>query len=119
MMKLPVVLKAFCLLFFLVSLTKTGYCQNELGLPTITNYYYKDYDAAPINWWVLEDSRGVMYFANGAGVLEFDGETWRLIRNPGAGGARSMAMNEEGVIHVGFEGDLGVLASVGEWSHGI
>ncbi len=81
--------------------------QRQTGRPVITNYSYRDYEAGPINWWALEDQNGIMYFANGAGVLQFDGVNWKLIETEAGG--RSLAMDDKGVIHVGGGGDFGYL----------
>ena len=55
----------------------------ELGAPIITNYEPEQYKASSQNWVAVQDRRGVMYFANTAGILEFDGQRWQLIRNAG------------------------------------
>ena len=83
--------------------------QSDLGRPQITNYSYHDYGAGPINWSVIEDDQGIMYFANGQGVLQYDGANWTLIRNEGGQAARSLTKDEDGVIYVGFNGDMGFL----------
>jgi len=54
----------------------------ELGLPFIRNYSPKEYGAHAQNWTIAQDSRGVMYFGNGIGVVEYDGVSWRLIQFP-------------------------------------
>jgi signal transduction histidine kinase/CheY-like chemotaxis protein len=47
-----------------------------------------------------------MYFANTRGVLQFDGVNWDLID---VSGVRSMAKDDQGVLHIGGQGDLGYL----------
>ena len=79
---------------------------SELGVPYIQNYGEKDYNANPQNWAIVQDIRGVMFFGNTAGVLEFDGVHWRL-RNPAI--ALSLAVDSSGVVYVGSLGDLGYL----------
>ncbi|MDR1783084.1 MAG: hypothetical protein LBR13_02315 [Dysgonamonadaceae bacterium] len=44
--------------------------------PGIINYFVGDYLAARQNWSVTQDEKGIMYFANGEGLLEFDGKRW-------------------------------------------
>ena len=82
---------------------------NPKGLPFITNYRYQDYNADGINWWAVEDDKGVMYFANGKGILVYDGQRWELIKMPGGTiGARSLVKGKDGKIYVGTEaGDVG------------
>ena len=83
--------------------------QQQIGRPLITNYKYQDYLADPVNWWVLEDENGIMYFANNNGVLQYDGVNWDLVDTDAL--TRSMAKDKDGVIHVGGQGDLGYLAT--------
>jgi hypothetical protein len=49
------------------------------GIPFIQNYAPKDYHADSQNWAIVQDRRGIMYFGNSDGVLEYDGVSWRLI----------------------------------------
>ena len=49
--------------------TKILFGQEQIGRPMITNYSYQDYDAGAVNWWAIEDDDGIMYFANGDGIL--------------------------------------------------
>ena len=66
-----------------ISCSQILFSQNtsrELGIPYMRNYTPKDYDAFAQNWAIVQDKRGVMYFGNGNGVLEYDGVSWRLIR---------------------------------------
>ncbi len=84
--------------------------QNEQGRPFITNYAPKEYGYSGINWWIEQDDRGFLYFANNSGVLELDGVNWRLIEVIEDSEVRSLAKNGNGVIHVGTNGDLGYLS---------
>lgn len=70
----------------------------------------RDYHAHPQNWAIVQDDRGVMYFGNGAGVLEYDGVSWRLIRIPNKTTVRALAVDQDGTILVGAMGDFGYLA---------
>jgi hypothetical protein len=45
------------------------------------NYYYRNYTIKEYkqdfqNWGVVQDKDGVMLFANGNGVMTFDGKAW-------------------------------------------
>jgi len=79
------------------------------GLPFITNYTPRDYGAGAQNWGIVQDDRGVMYFGNTRGVLEFDGVSWRLIEVPSTTGARWLAKDERGTIYVSVYGRFGYL----------
>jgi len=79
------------------------------GLPQLQNYTPETYAAHNQNWAAVQDQRGVMYFGNSYGVLEYDGVSWRLIKVGGNRIARSLAIDAEGRIFVGGYGDLGYL----------
>jgi len=51
--------------------------QIETGLPFLRNFLPKEYGFHPQNWVITQDSRGIMFIANTAGLLEYDGVTWR------------------------------------------
>ncbi|MDT0607096.1 ATP-binding protein [Croceitalea rosinachiae] len=103
-------LVVFILVFALSASFYSVQAQEQVGRPLITNYSYQEYEAAPINWNAIEDVNGIMYFANIAGVLQFDGVNWKLIEIPGIG-TRSLAKDEKGTIYVGGSGELGYLST--------
>jgi serine phosphatase RsbU (regulator of sigma subunit) len=84
--------------------------RHETGRPFIRNYDPKEYGAAFNYWAIAQDQRGVMYFGNWNGVLEYDGVSWRLISTPNKSGVRSLAIEANNRIYVGAVGDLGYLA---------
>ena len=61
--------------------------------PGITNYKSFDYYAARQNWALTQDRQGVMYAANGGGMLVFDGIRWQLHTLPGNRGIRTVAFD--------------------------
>lgn len=102
------VLFAWCVLHFDQAAAQSI---EQKGLPFITNYRYQDYNADGVNWWVEEDSHGVMYFANSVGILTFDGQHWGLIKPNGNLETRSLVKGLDGKIYVGTNGDLGFIDS--------
>jgi len=85
---------------------------NEIGIPVIKNYTPKEYGAHNQNWAIVQDKRGVMYFGNTDGLLEYDGVSWRLIAIP-HDLVRSLAVSNEtenGVIYIGGIDEFGYLA---------
>ncbi len=44
-------------------------------VPPVTSFTKNDYDAERQNWNIAQDSRGIMYFANTAGLLQYDANT--------------------------------------------
>ena len=82
----------------------------EAGLPVLQNFRPKNYQALSQNWAIAQDRVGVMYFGNNAGVLEYDGSTWRTIALPGLSAVHALARDEHGQIFVGGNNELGYLA---------
>ena len=81
----------------------------DFGKPFVQNYSPKTYQADPQNWGVVQDDRGVMYFANDQGVLEYDGKKWQLIRTANNSAVRSISKGSDGTIYIGGNGDFGFL----------
>ena len=78
----------------------------ETGRPYIRNFPPPEYRASQQNWAVTQDRRGIMYFGNNDGLLEFDGINWKLIKLPIV---RTIAIDSLGRIYVGLENDIGYL----------
>ena len=82
--------------------------------PDTGSYVFKQftadqYTASPQNWDIAQDPRGVMYFGNTDGVLEFDGISWRTIRLNNGSFARALAVEDGGTVYVGGVGTFGLL----------
>ena len=99
-----------------------GQILSEAGIPYLRNYPPEEFNAFFQNWQTVQDGRGVMYFANTDGVLEYDGVSWRLISIAVLGisnssEVRSLAIGEAGRIYVGAYDELGFLQpdSSGQW----
>lgn len=80
----------------------------EGNLPT-TNFGTRDYRAHSQNWAIAQAPNGLIYVANGNGVLEFDGVSWRLIYTDVPAAVRSLAVGHDGRVYVGGSGELGFL----------
>ncbi len=83
----------------------------ETGYPLIDNYTPKEYGAFQANWAVSQDNRGIMYFGNDIGLLEFDGTSWRLYQVPNKTTVRSIANGSDGKLYIGAVGELGYFMS--------
>ena len=81
----------------------------ENGLPYLVNYPPSVYDAFSQNWTVRQHPNGMVYFGNGDGVLEFDGDQWRIIPVANRTVVRSMDIDQEGTIFAGANRELGYL----------
>jgi len=82
---------------------------SETGQPFIKYYGPKVYDGTAMNWTIAQDKRGVMYFGNETGILEFDGNSWRKIHVPNSANVRSLATSDNGIIYVCASNDFGYL----------
>ena len=89
---------------------------NDIGQPFIKFFSPKEYNASYQNWCVNQDKRGIMYFGNTEGVLEYDGTSWYLIKTHNNSIVRSMCVDDNGRIYVAASSDFGYLApdSIGQ-----
>ena len=101
------------LFLFLLFFTTICFSQNVeyKGMPFVRNFSAKEYKGEPQNWAIAQDQRGVMYFGNNKGVLEFDGENWKLYPTPNHSCVRSLAIDSTGTLYVGAFNELGYMAS--------
>lgn len=95
------------LLLHLCSLLQ-GQTQQK-GFPYIRNYTSREFKASSANYTAVQDHRGVMYFGNYRGVMEFDGANWNLIPTQRQATVRSLAVDSLGRVYVGGTGDFGYL----------
>lgn len=88
----------------------------SVTIPMITNYSTKDYQGHPQNWDMIQDPRGIMYFANTDGIVEFDSKSWRQHRLGGVTMIFSYDRSDEGQVFFGGNGIFGVFHadSIGE-----
>lgn len=86
-----------------------GRSQSPEGLPRIRNYSPQEYGSHRQNWAIAQSPDGIMYFANGKGLLSFNGEEWRLAMIPNRGHVRSLAVDNDGTVYVGAQNDFGQL----------
>ncbi len=80
-----------------------------MGTPFIRNYDHKEYKEHEQNWAVTQDHRGIMYFGNTHGILEYDGVQWRFIATTTPDIVRSLAVDKNGVVYVGGHNYFGYL----------
>src|SRR5579871_6084965 len=83
-----------------------GDISREAGLFFVQSWPAKTYGASPQNWAIAQDRRGVMYFGNTDGLLEYDGVSWRKIKIPNGSAVRSLAVDGNGTIFVGAQRDF-------------
>ncbi|WP_281637247.1 helix-turn-helix and ligand-binding sensor domain-containing protein [Flavobacterium marginilacus] len=79
----------------------------ELGIPDIRNYKRNEYKGGPQNWDIDQDKKGNLYFANGSGLLKFDGTNWHKFLLPNASVLQSLKTDDSGRIYVGGNNEFG------------
>jgi signal transduction histidine kinase/ligand-binding sensor domain-containing protein len=101
--------------FFLILITGVVMGQatheTEQGFPFIKNFSSTDYKAHAQNFSIVRDLDGILYFGNFAGVLQYDGEFWRLIPTEKTTKVSALGIDSSGRVYVGAFGEIGVLES--------
>ncbi|MCF8308159.1 MAG: hypothetical protein K9I68_04030 [Bacteroidales bacterium] len=77
------------------------------GLPYIRDYPKSDYKAGTQNWDICQDERGIMYFANNDGVLQYDGANWRTYSLANNSIVRNVEISEEGTLYASGFNEFG------------
>lgn len=81
----------------------------QTGTPLILNYPKSVYNAGTQNWAISQDERGFMYFANSEGVIIFDGIRWTRVEISASKPIRSLFIDDDNTIYIGFLNDFGIL----------
>ena len=82
---------------------------DEQGLPFLRNFTATDYKAHAQNFAVVRDRDGIIYVGNFAGVLQYDGEFWRLIPTARTTRVSALGVDGTGTVFVGGMGEIGFL----------
>ncbi len=102
---------AFKTMLILAFLFVGGYASAQMsGKFFIQNYSPTDYKAETWNWAIAQDKRGMMYFGNNEGLLEYDGSKWKLTKIGGESVVRSIAVNDSNTVFIGGKNDFGYMA---------
>ncbi len=83
---------------------------SDIGSPLIENFNSHHYNADPQNWNIIQDQRGIIYFANTEGILEYDGHSWRLLPVSNYSIVRALAIDKKGTVYAGAINEFGYLA---------
>lgn len=98
------------LLIHAILVSETAYSQiKTVGIPFIRNYPRNVYNAGTQNWAITEDNRGIVYFGNNNGILEYDGNTWQIYEIPNHSIIRSLICDKNGTIYAGAFNEFGYL----------
>ena len=79
------------------------------GFPYLKNFSPAEYAAHTQNFSIVSDANGMVYAGNFAGVLQYDGTTWRRIPTANTTKVSALAVGFGGNIYVGARGEIGVL----------
>ncbi|GAA4844486.1 SpoIIE family protein phosphatase [Algivirga pacifica] len=96
---------------FLTVLLFTTTAWSQQGQPILRNISPVEYHADGLNYDAVQDERGVMYFANEMGILEFDGKIWSLIPMKRQEAVLGMSKGRDGAIYAASAWDFGVLST--------
>ena len=100
--------KKYLLLFICIVHSLSIFSQFiEQGLPLLNNYSPQDYRANNDNWAIEQDQRGIMFFGNSAGILEFDGRYWKNIAPEVF--CYDMEKSLDGTIYTAGDNDFGYI----------
>lgn len=105
MSKIIVVFLLLILPFFM-----TGRAANDQGYPSLRNFSPAVYKGHTQNFAVVSDRQGLVYVGNFAGVLQFDGQEWRLIPTGKITKVSALAVDPTGSVFVGALNEIGFLA---------
>ncbi len=98
------------LLFSSISFSQNeNYDYSYVTQPFSKYFSPKEYNGNASNWCIAQDNRGIMYFGNEHGLLEYDGTSWRRIKIPYSADVRTIAIDNNGKIFLTASSDFGYL----------
>lgn len=103
------VCKVLASVLLVLSCTVSNVFAEELGNIFIESYKPQRHGAKNQIWGITQDTRGVMYFANSNGLVEFDGRNWSVLPIGDEEEVRSIDIDHKGVIYLGSKGNFGFL----------
>ncbi len=112
MKKLILIQKCFLILILLITgPAKSEPILKEIGIPFISKFGRQEFNGGAQTWSVTQDDRGIMYFGNNNGLLEYDGNKWQLIPMQNNAIVREVFKSSDNKIFVGAYNQFGYLAS--------
>ncbi len=93
--------------FILFGICQSSFLWAQTTELRLKNFTKKEYNAANQNWSVDASPNGFIYFANHAGLLEFDGTSWALYRLPNQTILRSVRVFTDSTIYTGGYREIG------------
>ncbi len=99
--------KAVLLLLTIYTFTAQGRNTGNLGLPFTKQFKSSDYGASHQNWAIAQGQNGYMYFGNNDGLLEFNGQEWKIYSMPNNSAVRYIHVSTDDKIYVGAFNEFG------------
>ena len=99
-------LKAIAAFFSMVILSDLQ-AQVPRGLPEMMAFEKNQLGAGTQNWKIRQGKDGLIYAANNAGLLCYDGYRWSLFPMPNGGALRSLEVSSTGILYAGGIEELG------------
>jgi serine phosphatase RsbU (regulator of sigma subunit) len=75
----------------------------------IKNYSEKNYNAHAQNSYIVQDKKGIIFFANNDCVLNFDGINWESTYLPNIAHVFAVAVSDKGTLYAAGQNELGYL----------
>ena len=105
-------MKVNLLCFFLLILLSLDFTPSvaqsaKIGIPEVEFYDRMQYGAGSQNWKMTQNNYGLLFFANNAGLLSFDGVHWKLDKRKYSGGLK-MVSYLGNKLYVGNYNEFGV-----------
>ena len=89
----------------------TAVAANYGGIPFITNFSTKEYNAHNRNFDIVSDDYGRVIVANFEGLLYYDQTEWNVLHSPGVNRMTRLYKDQSGVIWVGGNNFFGRLSA--------
>ena len=105
-------MKIYQFIFSLLILFSTWFTQSmaqsaKIGIPEVEFYDRMQYGAGSQNWKITQNNYGLLFFANNAGFLSFDGTHWKLDKRKYPGGWKMVSYLDD-KLYVGSFNEFGV-----------
>lgn len=80
----------------------------NICIPKITNFDKSTYNAGSKIWFISQNKKGYLYFANSAGLLEYDGSQWTNNSFPNHWSTmRCVTIADDQKIYIGAQNEFG------------
>lgn len=103
----------YTIIILLLFLCNSIYAQSiiDIGEHKINNYTPADYEASTQIFSIAQDARGLMYFGNMNGLIEYDGVSWRIYELSNKSLPNALGSDKNGQIFIGGNGEIGYLTN--------